>query len=87
MLTVYKEKLDITQHQEVELPSGYKILTINLQNNLPMIWFLCDTENPKVPVTIHMYNTGQSIAMYPGRYISTVHPSRGTHVVHCFEGN
>jgi hypothetical protein len=86
MLTVYKEKLEITKHQEVELPSGYKILTINLQNNLPMVWFLCDTENPKVPVTIHMYGTGFDIAMYPGRYISTIFVDNGKLVFHFFEG-
>jgi len=44
MKTVWKKQLQAVTIQEVEVPVGAKMLTVDEQYNEIMVWFLCDDD-------------------------------------------
>ena len=70
------------------MPRGAKILSANVQDTLPTIWFLCDPAEPIELREIHIIGTGHD-APHPAdvkfKFIDTVLLKGGTLVVHIFE--
>lgn len=58
MRTIFKTKLDICDHQTIELPQGYKIIHVDMQQDIPCIWYECTPDNPTVKVEILCFGTG-----------------------------
>lgn len=72
MKTIHKQKLEITDVQEIELPWCSNIIHIGTQGNDVCIWYECDTNQPKEKVTIYCYGTGHKMRTGDQRYIGTV---------------
>lgn len=84
MEVIYKYPLEFKGFQEIELPQGYEILDIHVQNGIPCIWALVDTGNKLVKTDIHMYATGDTIKESDLEYVGTIHLLAGQAVFHVF---
>lgn len=72
--TIWKYPLKVTDSQTIFIPSGYEILTIQIQNNVPYLWALVDPEEKEEAVNIEIFGTGHAIYFDGGfsrEYIST----------------
>jgi hypothetical protein len=85
MKTIHKYPLEVADEQDVTMPVGAVILTVQVQNNQPCLWALVEPDNPTQIRTILMHGTGN-----PGecfwRYIATIQLHGGKLVFHVFEG-
>ena len=85
---IYKYKLQITENQEIEVPIGYQILSLDVQDNMPYIWILIDPlQEEKMKLKFSFYTTGQDIDCSNMKYIDyigTVHLCNSSLVYHCF---
>jgi hypothetical protein len=84
-ITIYKYKLEKTI-QELDIPVGGKVLSLQVQDNVPCIWVLVDSNKLKVTRTFETFGTGQTIPPpYVREYIGTFQLLRGNLVYHVFE--
>ena len=59
MSVVYKYPLEIIERQEIEMPLGADILTIDMQHKTPCLWVLInDIAVPNRKRTFRTYGTG-----------------------------
>jgi len=86
--TIYKYELEVFNEQELTLPVGAEILSIQTQGNAAKLWALVDVEAKNVkPYTIFMFGTGHTIPEDKYRsmkYISTFQLNGGALVFHAF---
>lgn len=84
MRTIYKYPLLILDEQEVEMPMGAGLMTVQMQNGQPCLWALVDTRNTVEKRKVLIRGTGHP-ADNVGRYISTFQMKGGALVFHAFE--
>lgn len=95
MKAIWKFPLRIEDTQEIEMPAGARILTVQAQFGVPCLWALVRSESPRVRRTIRTIGTGHPISddfptlsatasSYDG-YIGTYQLSDGNLVFHVFE--
>jgi hypothetical protein len=85
---IWKFELETTDNQEIEMPIGAEILTMQTQNEIPCIWALVDPKAEKETRTFEIFGTGHPIYYDMGvsrNYISTYQLHGGTLVFHVFE--
>jgi hypothetical protein len=89
MKTIYKYKLWLTNKQDVLLPIGSEILTVQTQDEDPCLWVLVNPlVEDKEKRIIEIIGTGHEIKYNLGvtrNYISTFQLSGGSFVGHAFE--
>ena len=86
MKAVYKYPLTMVDKQEVSIPTGAKILSIQVQHNQICIWALVNTDNEFEKRTFILCGTGYSISTeLQLNFIGTVLLYEGELVIHCFE--
>ncbi len=83
--TIYKYSLVIIDEQEIEMPMGAGIMSVQMQDGKPCLWALVDTTNSMEKRKIMIRGTGHP-AEGLGRYISTFQMCGGALVLHAFEG-
>lgn len=87
--TIYKYPLLVTDFQEVLMPIGAEILTIQTQDENACLWALVDPNELVVEYrNIEIYGTGHPIYCDMGisrKYISTFQLQGGKLVFHSFE--
>lgn len=86
MKTIYKYPIKIEEKQEIEIPFGAMILSVQLQNGNPYLWAKVETGNSNATRIIYVFGTSQPIEIKGGaiRYIDTL--QTGVYVWHVFEG-
>jgi hypothetical protein len=62
MNTIYKYPLEITDVQTIDLPNGAEVLDVAVQDELPVLWALVDTEEITAPVEVYTFGTGIPIS-------------------------
>jgi hypothetical protein len=82
--SIWKFVLETTDTQQIEMPEGAEILTIQTQNEHPCIWALVDPAAPKRKVTFEILGTGHIIYDKERKYIGTYQLDNGSLVFHCF---
>jgi len=83
MITIYKYEL---KEGPFGMPKGSEILTIQMQNGLPYIWALVDTDAELDFTCLVVIGTGQEMPeKFNYKYISTF--QNGQFVWHVFEIN
>jgi hypothetical protein len=85
---IYKYELELTDHQNIQLPIGAEILTVGNQNELVCLWALIDPVAEKEFRQIEIFGTGMPILSDMGtsrEYISTFQMDGGKLVLHAFE--
>lgn len=72
---------------EIELPRGAEILTVQEQNNAPMLWALVDPEAIKEKRKMLLLNTGAEMPpdVNYHRFLGTYQLNGGRLVFHLFE--
>ena len=86
--TIWKFPLKVTDGQNISMPIGAEILTVQAQNGEPCIWALVD---PKADTEIRffeIFGTGHPIFSDAGvsrKYISTFQLRGGNLIFHVFE--
>lgn len=71
MRTIWKYAITNSPYQKIEMPLNAEILRVQLQDNIPTLWALVETENPKKPFNILTYYTGDYWINEKGKYIGT----------------
>lgn len=62
MLTIWKKPLQPGPgHQGFDIPAGAALLSVQLQNGGPTLWFLCDPEQPVKRRRVVVYGTGHVV--------------------------
>ena len=71
----------------LELPGGYEILSLQVQNGHICFWALVDPEAPKLESRFAIYGTGHDVPAEPGEFIGTVQMFGGNLIWHVFEAS
>ncbi len=85
MNTIFKYELRMGQTR-LNLPHGSKILTVQMQHNIPQLWAMIDTDKPSEQRLISIFGTGHIMPEDPGEYIATFQMDGGALVFHVFDG-
>jgi len=85
MKNIYKYPLEVTDDQFVMIPSGFKILTVQAQNEVPCIWAEVDKSSKLESVHVVIVGTGQETREDDEmNYIGSFQLYSGSFVGHCF---
>ena len=84
MTTIWKYVLQPGRNL-VEMPSGSKLLTVQMQAGDPTLWALVVPGGPMVTRIIDIYGTGHPLPANPGYYLATVQMHGGSLVWHVFD--
>jgi len=84
-MRIWKYPLKDADQQNLKLPVGAKILTVQIQRGVACLWALVDEEMmPSTEIrTIAIYGTGNPMPDEAGEYIATF--QAGEFVFHVFE--
>ena len=74
MRTIFKTKLEVNDFQTIQLPQGFSILHLGMQEGVPCIWYECDTTARLVYLDIYCFGTGFNMDSAPKSlvYVGTV---------------
>lgn len=87
MRTIYKYPVALVPEQVIALPRGYRILSVQNQDDRLRLWAMVETdERPTVPVLIRIIGTGHPVPDAVGVYLATVQTDGGMFVWHVFTG-
>lgn len=84
MKTIWKRELEIADQQFIDMPDESEILCVQIQQEIPCIWFRCDPDNELVRVTINTYGTGHTVESAKDDYVGTYQLHDGNLVFHVF---
>jgi len=84
---IWKYQLEVVDVQNILMPKGAEILTIQVQYGEPCLWALVDPKEEVEKRTIEIFGTGNpiSVDMEMRKYISTFNLLDGGLVFHAFE--
>lgn len=87
MPTIWKFPLDVTDTQEIDMPSGVSILTVMVQGGVPCLWALVDPDKPTMPRTIAIYGTGHEVTadLTVAKYVGSFMLVGGDFVGHVYD--
>lgn len=85
MQTVWKFELEIEDYQSIEMPKGAKLLTVEVQFGIPVLYALVNPDAEKVERAIRIAGTGHSIVENNIEYIGSFQMHGGAFVAHVFE--
>ena len=86
--SIWKYKLEMVDSQTIEIPVGSDLLTIQIQNGEPFMWFLVDVLAERQKITFETWGTGRLIEYKKGEnreYLGTYQLNNGELVFHVFE--
>lgn len=85
-MRIWKWTLAVTDLQVIEMPMNAKLLSVQIQGELPQLWALVkEDQTLRQARRIAIYGTGNPIPDDPGEYISTFQMHGGALVFHAFE--
>lgn len=87
MHTIYKEVLEVTDQQNIMLPKGAEVLTVQVQRSVPCIWYKFPKQfsNEKEPWSFQTFGTGHDVpATDIGQYVGTYQIRDGSLIFHVF---
>lgn len=83
-MTIYKYPLAVQDRQDVLLPAGSKILSVQMQRGSLQLWALVKETARHVPYTILIFQTGDTLPKNYGLYVDTFQMQQGDLVFHVF---
>lgn len=85
-MQIWKWTLFVTDKQNIHMPIGAKILSVQMQRGEPQLWALVDDQvQAREPRTISVYGTGHEIEDNPGTFLGSIQDHSGNMVLHVFE--
>lgn len=86
MTTIFKYELDITDFNDIAIPQEAEVISIQVQNDIPCIWALVNTDNPVETRRFITVGTGNEIpGCLPMVFVGTYQLPKLGLVFHCFE--
>ena len=85
---IWKYQLEVTDGQNISMPKGAEILTVQVQDGSPCLWALVDPKAETEIRFIEIFGTGNPVLSDIGasrKYISTFQMLEGRLVLHAFE--
>lgn len=86
---IYKFQLEVTDVQDIEMPHGSILLSVQTQNEKPCLWVLVyNTEAEIEVIRLRTIETGTPISdedFDPLDFIGTYQLERGSYVGHVFQ--
>lgn len=83
--TIWKQEFDIDDTVALILPKGAEILSCQVQNGTPCVWYLCDPTQPEEARVLRVIGTGHPIINNELKFIDTIQLMDGKLVFHVFE--
>jgi len=86
MKTIWKFPFETTDMFRVAMPKNSKILDIQVQDGIPCMWALVDTDSIKHNRAFFIHGTGHEVSQVDDKkYIGTYQERGGSLVWHVFE--
>lgn len=85
MKTIWKFPLEIKDVQEISVPAGAGIMTVQMQGGRPCLWAHLNQQDIFQKRRIFIVGTGHSVPEVNVRYIGTFQTAGGALVFHAFE--
>lgn len=85
MKTIWKTQIIPDDYIELFLPKGAKPLSVQVQNDEPLLWLLCDQDAVYEQRTFRLVATGEIVKDENLEFIGTFQLSGGSLVFHLFE--
>lgn len=82
---ILKYTLKVETHQDIEMPVGAQVLTVQGQNDEAVMWCLVDTGVPLVTRKFSVFTTGDSFNASQCKYIGTFQTDGDSFAGHVFE--
>lgn len=85
---IFKYELSIKDSQIIKMPIGSKILSVQVQYEVPCIWALVEPSKDTTNITIEMFGTGHIIDNEESadrKFMGTIQLGGGNLVFHVFE--
>lgn len=82
--TVWKYILEVTDEQWLELPRGYRFLSVDVQNGVPCLWVQVDSEAVKDSILVVTVGTGEPMRKDDMKFLGTYQLYNGSFVGHVF---
>lgn len=84
MRQIWKFPLQETDTQTLEIPQGYEVLSVDVQQGTPCLWVSVIPANPKTDVVVHTVGTGHAYHLPDQKFIGTYFMHGGALVWHVF---
>ncbi len=84
--TIWKFPIELIDEQDVKMPLGAEILTIQWQGSQLCLWAKVLPERDLVSRRIIVHGTGHPMPRHDARYIATVQAHGGALIFHAFDG-
>lgn len=85
MEVIFKYKLQTTDEQEIEMPLGADVLTVQVLNDEPYVYAKVNTNYTSIKYRFRIFGTGHQIEdEFSGKYIGTYQIFNGSGVFHLF---
>lgn len=85
MRVIWKYTLKVATMQDLEMPSGAQVLSVQGQNDNGVMWCLVDDGAPLTKRTFTVVTTGSSFNASQCKYIGTFQTDGDTFAGHVFE--
>jgi len=85
MKTIWKFKFEINDNFELSMPKNAEILTIQIQNNIPCIWAIIDSDQLSEIRYFELYGTGHLLKESKKKYIGSFRMYNDSLIFHLFE--
>ena len=82
---IFKYQLSEEETQEIEMPEGAEILSMQVQHGTPCIWAKVDREKRTVKRRFIIVGTGWIVPVEATKFVGTFQLSGGAYVFHLFE--
>ena len=86
MRTIYKYPLEITDIQYINIPESYEILSVKVQNDIPVLYAIVEDSRESRSVGIVMKGTGHPFNENVGveDFVGTININQGNLMFHIF---
>lgn len=85
MKVVWKFPLALADRQLINMPTGAKLLTVQMQDVDICLWALVDPDAAPVQRAITVAGTGHTMLGETGKYVATFQMAHGELVFHVFD--
>lgn len=85
-MTIWKFPLKVKDVQQIEMPQGTRLLSVQVQRGIPCLWALVDEQAPREKRLIVTYETGHYVHDGTRAFVGTYQIDGGELVFHVFDG-
>lgn len=76
-MLIHKYPLKIERKFTIEMPSDYQFIKVDMQDDKPMLWVMCNPNLPKVDVEMYCVETGGQVPETSRGHVGTVIQKNG----------